>query len=252
MTKSISEFGQHLIHDIALPELAKGYTALVQKLRQNEVLARLAKEKGIDAVLSSTSTEIAGLKKSNKELVTTAEKEAERLMTLEVKKHYSEHAIVGEEHGYTPGSQTRWVFDPVDGTSAMIRTAMAEAFGLPLSQPTPAFGITVAMVEGSKATLGIVTELKSRNGTLVAEDTWVGAKGQATMQNGQPVVLPAAPATLADATIASTVPPMMFNTPEKWSGFQALQEATGKPCVTDQNCIGFMRVLQNGSGIDAV
>ena len=124
------------------------------------------------------ASQIIETKKNNKEFVTTAEKEAERLMTLAVKKRYPEQAIVGEEHGYTTGSQTRWVFDPVDGTSAMIRTAMAEAFDLPLSHPTPSFGVTVAIVDNDDVILGIVTELQPRHGTLLAVNTWVGMKNK--------------------------------------------------------------------------
>lgn len=245
------QFSQGLITDFALPVLSKGYGNLVQTLRQNRELASLAKEHGLGEVLSSDHPEIARLKKSNKELVTSAEKEAESLMAQAVRNRYPGHAIVGEEHGYQPGNQTRWVFDPVDGTSAMIRTAMAEAFGVSLSKLAPSFGITVAIVEDDKAILGIVSELKPFKDGLAAANTWLGASNQPTLCNGRGVNLPQAPATLTDATLASTVPEVMFNTFEKWSGYQALAEATSA-CITDQNCVGFVRLLQEQSGIDIV
>lgn len=42
--------------------------------------------------------------------------------------------------------------------------------------------------------------------------------------------------------LACTVPEIMFSTAERWGGFQALADASS--ClVTDQNCIGFMGLL---------
>ncbi len=232
-------FALHLVRDIAVPELARGYSALVQKLRSNAELARLVREKGLDAALDAA--DLPALKKGNRELVTVAEKEAEALMTKAVQASRPTHAVVGEEHGYTPGSDTRWVFDPVDGTSAMIRTAMAEAFGMKPPQPAPSFGITVAVVEGDEATLGVVAELRAQGGTLAIAHLWAGGKNLAATLNGNPVKLPAAHA-LADATLTCTAPPVMFNNAEKWSGFQALADACTS-CVCDQNCVGFMRIL---------
>jgi len=239
---SLAEFGQTLVFALAVPVLAQGYLDLVKKLRNNPELAKLATEKGVDAILSGDSAEIAGLRKHNKELVTIAEKEAEKTMTDAVKAHFPEHAIIGEELGFQPGNQIRWVFDPVDGTSAMIRTALMEAFGLPISEPVPAFGITVAMVDGDEAVLGIVTQLQPQHNTLFASNAWVGEKGKLTLHNGSAVKLSPLPATLAECGLASTVPQVMFNTPEKWSGYQALMEATGST-IPDQNCIGFMQLL---------
>jgi fructose-1,6-bisphosphatase/inositol monophosphatase family enzyme len=240
-------FAKSLVHDHALPVLAAGYTKLVQSLRQNEALARRARQEGLSAILDSG--DLAELRKNNKELVTAAEKEAESLMASKVLARYPTHAIVGEEHGYRPGSSMRWVFDPIDGTSAMIRTAMAEAFGVKLGKPAPSFGVTVGVTEGDEAILGVVVELRPLNGTLVAVNTWAGGKGQPVTCNDVVIHAPAAPATLAEATLACTVPEIMFNTKEKWSGFQALLDATEKPCVTDQNCVGFMRLLDPVSTI---
>jgi fructose-1,6-bisphosphatase/inositol monophosphatase family enzyme len=62
---------------------------------------------------------------------------------------------------------------------------------------------------------------------------------------------PEGPAALAEARLASTVPEVMFNTPETWSRYQALVDAT-RGCVIDQNCIGYMRLLQPDGGVDIV
>jgi inositol-phosphate phosphatase / L-galactose 1-phosphate phosphatase / histidinol-phosphatase len=247
--QSFTDFGVYLANAVALPALAEGYEQLVDGLRRNQELRRLVEEQGAGAALSSESAALGSLRKANKELVTAAEKQAEHLMRRAVEERYPDHAIVGEEHGYRPGSERRWVFDPVDGTSAMVRTAIAEAFDVQLPEPRPSFGITVALVSGSEATLGIVTELKAGPGRVAGGHTWVGSVNAPTTCDGAVVAPPAGPTTLGEAQLACTVPEVMFNTPETWSGYQALLDAT-RDCVTDQNCLGFMRLVQPDGGID--
>lgn len=248
---SLAEFGQHIVIELAVPALVQGYSDLVNKLAANQELVQLAKECGIDAVLSGNSGDISALRKQNKELVTVAEKVAESLMAAAVKEHFPEHAIVGEEHGFQPGGNIRWVFDPVDGTSAMIRTAITQAFGLPAQHPLPAFGITAAVVDDDEAVLGIVAELQPINGVLNVANIWIGEKGEPTVLNGKTVAGKTDGNTLASSTIACTVPDVMFHTREKWGGYQALAEATAG-CITDQNCIGFMKLMNEDNSIDIV
>ncbi len=247
----LSEFGQHLILELAVPVLAEGYSALVKAWKTNPKLKALAQEKGVDAIFSGDTPELTCLRKSNRELVTGMEKEAERRMTEAVRKRFPADTIIGEELGVSVGRGRRWVFDPVDGTSAMLRTALAEACDLPLTTPAPAFGITVGIVEGDDAILGLVTQLLPEHGTLVAGNTWIGEKDKATLCDGVPVVPLHTRAELSVCGLASTVPQVMFNTLEKWSGYQALMEASHH-MVPDQNCIGFMRLLQDKSDVDIV
>ena len=246
----LAGFARHIVLTLAVPALAQGYADLVAKFRNDALLAEAVKQHGIDAALSEESGEMARLRKSNKELVTAAEKIAERRMTDAVLERYPSHAVVGEEHGFTPGSDTRWVFDPVDGTSAMIRCAMTDAFGLPAPVPLPAFGITAGIVRGDEAVIGIVVELTSVGGQLHMGNIWEGSNAGTTC-NGQLISPITPPDTLAQATLASTVPQVMFGTAEKWGGFQALAEAT-RQCITDQNCIGFMHLLSSEKKIDIV
>ncbi len=231
-----------------MPVLAKGYSHLLERLKQDKIIADIVAKEGIDALLSGNNNAISDLRKGNKELVTVAEKEAEQRMTEAVKERFPEHAVIGEECGFHPGNHIRWIFDPVDGTSAMIKTAVAEAYGIELAPPAPSFGITIAVADGDEAILGIVTQLEAAGGTLRAVNTWMGEKGRPTRLNGSAVSLPNAHETLANSGLACTVPQVMFNSREKWSGWQALMEAT-RACVTGQNCIGFMKLLQKNSGI---
>ena len=244
-----SAFAEKLVRELALPVLSRGYAQLVEKLRANGELAEIARTQDIDALLDGNNPAMASLKKGNKELVTSAEKEAELAMADAVRAKFPEHAIVGEEHGYQPGSDTRWVFDPVDGTSAMIRTAMAEAFDIALPEPKPAFGVTVAMVEGYEASLGVIAELTPSEDGLIIANMYIGTKSDPTTCNGELINLPEAKKSLAGATLACTVPEIMFGTQEKWSGYQALLDATHNACRTDQNCIGFMQLLTGEADI---
>lgn len=245
--ETLAGFGQELVTEIAVPILSRGFGDLVSRFRQNHAMAKIVAEKGIDAILSPGNEELASLQKGNKELVTSFEKEAEAAMRQAVNERFPGHAIVGEEYGFQKGSDMRWVFDPVDGTSAMIRTALAEAFSVRLPEPRPAFGITVALVDGDEAAVGVIAELKPERGNLRLVHIWVAENGKTTM-DGKSVHLSKAPQALSSAIVACTVPEVMFNTAEKWSGWQVLSEAT-KACVTDQNCVGFMRLLQGGIDI---
>lgn len=239
---SLAEFARSLV-TLAAPAIAKSYSEMVSGFKNNAALAKMAKEQGLAATLASG--ELASLKKAKQELVTAGEKEAEAIMRAAVEKKFPDHAIVGEEWGVKKGSSTCWVFDPVDGTSAMVRTALAEAFHLSL-HTKPAFGITIAVVENNEAVIGIVAELHASNGGLAVANIAVGEKGKTTI-NGKPVSMSAPKGALKECALACTVPEVMFNTKEKWSGYQALAEAT-KLEMTDLNCVGFMRLL--GGGVD--
>lgn len=248
---SLAEFGHSIITKLAVPVLSQGYSDLVQRLKANRELAKIVVEQGIDAVLSGDSEAMASLRKNNRELVTTAEQEAEFLMTAAVKKRFPGHAIIGEELGFTPGGHIRWVFDPVDGTSAMIKTAMAEAYSIRLGSPAPTFGVTLAVIEGSQLILGIVAELEARDGSLSAVNIWIGEKDTPPQYNNKPIKLPQVPQKLKDANVACTVPQIMFGTKEKWSSWQALAEGT-QSVITGQNCVGYMKLMQEGSNIHIV
>ncbi len=239
----LPDFAQSLACELALSALSRGYAELVAELRANAALAERARAVGLDALLDAGDPALAALKKDNKELVTQAEKIAERAMTDAVRQRFPTHTVLGEEHGLTKGDATCWVFDPVDGTSAMIRTAMSEAFGLPLPNPAPAFGVTIALVENGKPTLGVVAQLTPTEGGLTISRLFMGGSNIPATCNQLVISLPACPASLAGAQLACTVPEVMFGTREKWSGFQALLDATGKPCLRDQNCVGFMQLL---------
>jgi inositol-phosphate phosphatase / L-galactose 1-phosphate phosphatase / histidinol-phosphatase len=248
---TIEEFGDYLA-GLAMPLLSEGYGAMVRELRQDRELARVARQDGIDALVASDNPSLSHLRKANRELVTGAERKAELAMRQAVEDRFPRQGVVGEEHGHREGSDGHWVFDPVDGTSAMIRTAMAQAFELSLPEPVPAFGLTIGFVSGQRPEFSTIVELRPDGESLASPNIWRGWQGQQPTCNGERVSPPDEAGTLAAARLACTVPKVMFDTPKRWRRFQALQDATAT-CVTDQNCIGFMRLLADGDAhIDVV
>lgn len=237
---SLASFASDLTKP-ALQALSDGYVDLVEKFERNAELKTLVEEVGIQQALTSENSTITALQKKNKELVTSAEKIAEKTMRDLVLKSFPQHALIGEELGSTAGDEYLWVFDPVDGTSAMIRTAMAQAFRQKLDNPVPSFGITIAVVHAEEAIVGVVGQLVPESGVLSISNLWVGANGQKSTINGQEIVTPT-PRSLAQSRLASTVPEVMFATHESWGQFQGLLDSAGE-LIVDQNCVGFMHLL---------
>ena len=55
-----------------------------------------------------------------KDLVTEADVEVENYLVEQIKNHYPDHAICGEESGLHSGNEYRWVIDPIDGTTSFV------------------------------------------------------------------------------------------------------------------------------------
>lgn len=249
-------FGEQLVRAHALPILSQGYAELVASLRADEQLGEIARRDGVDAALNHDT--LGALRKAKKEFATPAELRAERAMTDRVRKEFPGHSVLGEELGATEqtppegGLNIRWVFDPVDGTTSMLRTAVAQAYGIELPDPPPAFGVTIGVLEDDKAIAGVVAELRPRQGGgLEITRLWAGGSGVPATRNGEFVAAGLA-VPLDKATLASTVPEAMFKTAEQWREFQALEEVASGDCATGQNCIGFMELLSPDGWVNLV
>jgi histidinol-phosphatase len=60
--------------------------------------------------------------KQDQSPVTVADKQAEELIRITIKKYYPGDGFLGEEYGDEPSSSGyRWVIDPIDGTRAFVR-----------------------------------------------------------------------------------------------------------------------------------
>lgn len=56
--------------------------------------------------------------KSDKDIVTRADRDVEQFIIEKIRKTYPDHSIVGEETGEHSGHTYRWVIDPIDGTAS--------------------------------------------------------------------------------------------------------------------------------------
>lgn len=238
---AIAAFATSLI-PVAYTEIRHGYHALLGELRENRSLADRIDREGLSAVLAGADPAIVALQKANKEFVTDAEKTAERLLRDQISQRFPSHTLTGEELPAQAGdAQWIWSIDPVDGTSAMVRTAIMAAYKLPLPMPKPAFGISIGLLHDDTAAFGIIAELLPHGDSLSLGRVWAGGIDTPATCDGRRVSISAA-RSLGESVLACTVPELMFCTADRWGSFQALADATAS-LSTDQNCIGFMGLL---------
>jgi histidinol phosphatase-like enzyme (inositol monophosphatase family) len=99
--------------------------------------------------------------------VTVADRETERVIRDLLSRSYPQHAVVGEEHGWTPSDQPyTWVVDPIDGTKSFLAGA-------------PTFGMLLALLYDGAPVLGIID-------IPALDERWCGVAGQAASMNGRP------------------------------------------------------------------
>lgn len=255
--RELLDFGVDMVSGAAVPLLSEGYAELVASFRVNRRLADIARRSGVDAVLTSQDPTVVALYKANREFATQAERAAEGAMTAQVLSAFPDHSVLGEELGEHArraedgDSAIRWALDPVDGTTAMLRTAVAEAFEISLPDPPPAFGISIGVLDGGNTVGGLVAELRPRSDAgLTVTRLWLGGVGVPATCNGESVSA-APPVPFDRAALGCTVPEVMFHSEVEWRDFQALEEGAQR-CVTGQNCIGFMRLLDPCGGVNVV
>ena len=80
--------------------------------------------------------------KSDDSPVTNADKEIESFLREKISVDFADHGILGEEFAEKPGSEQRWVIDPIDGTKSFV-------YGVPL------FGILLGREEGGTPLFGV-------------------------------------------------------------------------------------------------
>ena len=118
--------------------------------------------------------------------VTLADQAAEEAMRRILKAEAPRDAVHGEEFGAEAGTSGRtWVLDPIDGTTGFLAGR-------------PMFGTLIALVVEGWPVLGVIDQ-------VILNERWIGATGQPTTLNGQPVRTRAC-RTLADAALATTGP----------------------------------------------
>ena len=129
--------------------------------------------------------------------VTIADQAAEIVMRQLIKKHYPQHGILGEEHGYEAGeSGLTWVLDPIDGTRAFIT-------GLPV------WGILIALFDGTQPVIGVMDQ-------PFTGERYVGNRQQSVCihRNNEIMLQTRQCNQLANAIMMTTSPDMFSNDSE--------------------------------------
>ena len=107
-------------------------------------------------------------RKLDKSPVTIADKAVEKAIRDEIKTHFPEHGIIGEEDGITPSDHDyTWMIDPIDGTRAF-------------STGNPMFGTLIAVLYKNNPLIGVID-------IPTQFQTWLGIEGQPTTLNGEVV-----------------------------------------------------------------
>jgi histidinol-phosphatase len=98
--------------------------------------------------------------------VTEADRSSELLMREQIRKHFPDHGILGEEFDSVegkPGAPT-WILDPIDGTRAFVA-------GVPL------YTVLVALVDGDTPRIGVI------HNPVTRETVWA-ERGEGCFFNG--------------------------------------------------------------------
>lgn len=97
--------------------------------------------------LTHFQTGLAAERKADNTPVTIADREAEQTTRRLITARWPEHALMGEEYGHAPGSDTNsgytWIIDPIDGTKSFV-------CGVPL------YAVLLALVKDNEPLLGVM------------------------------------------------------------------------------------------------
>lgn len=129
----------------------------------------LKKDLSAKTVTHTEDVERAVRVASYPDIVTEADKEAERIMRAMVEENYPSHAIIGEEFG-VKGDPAKaewcWIFDPIDGTADFVCG-------------THQWGTLIGLCKDGAPVIGVINQPASK-------DRWVGCRGTRTLHNGVP------------------------------------------------------------------
>lgn len=154
-------------------------------------------------IMSRFRTGIHADAKADASPVTEADRASERAMRALINETFPDHGILGEEYGSeNTDAEYVWVLDPIDGTNSFVT-------GKPL------FGTLIALCKNKVPIVGVID-------APAVDERWVGAKGQATTMNGQPVRTRSCAALDASWLYATT--PDMFSGDNE-AAFKRLSQA---------------------------
>jgi myo-inositol-1(or 4)-monophosphatase len=147
--------------------------------------------------------------KSEIDLVTAVDREAEGLIVAALRDAFPDHGIIAEESPAAPGrGEHRWYVDPLDGT-----TNFAHGF--------PQFAVSIALEQGEDVVLGVVHD-------PMREETFVATRGGGARLNGARIRVSDV-ATLGRSLLASGFPYDVRERVDFYDAFwrEALRRAQG-------------------------
>jgi fructose-1,6-bisphosphatase/inositol monophosphatase family enzyme len=122
--------------------------------------------RGGKSTLAHFQTGAAVTIKSDSSPVTVADLGAERIIRDEIERAFPGESILGEEHGATGNSASRWIIDPIDGTKSFVAGVPTYATLLSYEvNGVPVLGVAKPVVIGH----GISHALAFKNMILTAE-----------------------------------------------------------------------------------
>ena len=106
-------------------------------------------------------------KSNDRDLVTEADLESERIILSAIREHFPEHAVLSEEQGEIGCSDYVWIIDPLDGT-----TNFAHKY--------PVFSIAVALVYRGDVKLAVTLD-------PLRDELFAAEKSKGATLNGRPM-----------------------------------------------------------------
>ncbi len=103
--------------------------------------------------------------KTKNDFVTALDKKSERLIISMIKKYFPHHSIQAEESGLAPGTGTRWIIDPLDGTANYIHLF-------------PMFSVSIGIAVNNKLLAGVVYD-------PIHREMFTAEKGEGAFLNGK-------------------------------------------------------------------
>lgn len=130
-------------------------------------LARRAGEAALRHFRQNDTLEMHN-KLNDSDIVTSADKESDEIITGYVRARYPDHAILSEESGETAGtSGFRWVIDPIDGTTNFFS-------GIPV------WGVSIGVEHEGKTVIGVVY-------LPALDEMFCAVRGEGASLNGTPI-----------------------------------------------------------------
>lgn len=124
-------------------------------------------------------------KKEAIDLVTEADLKSEAAIIDTIAQAFPDHAVLAEERGVQQGSDSRWIIDPLDGTTNFVHNL-------------PLFCVSIAFSQGGDVSAGFVLA------PLLGE-LFVGVKGEGAQLNGASISV-SSTATLTDSLLVTGFP----------------------------------------------